>query len=38
MVEVQDNLAHLPASDLEAIADYLKAIPALANGYKSPRN
>jgi mono/diheme cytochrome c family protein len=28
MVEVQQNLAHLPASDREAIAAYLKAIPA----------
>lgn len=29
MVEVQENLAHLPKSDLEAIAAYLKAIPPL---------
>jgi mono/diheme cytochrome c family protein len=28
MVEVQRNLAHLPRSDLEAIAAYLKAVPA----------
>lgn len=28
MVEVQQNLSHLPRSDLEAIAAYLKAIPA----------
>lgn len=28
MVEVQQNLAHLPASDRQAIAAYLKAIPA----------
>jgi mono/diheme cytochrome c family protein len=28
MVEVQRNLAHLPKSDLEAIAAYLKAVPA----------
>lgn len=28
MVEVQQNLAHLPKSDLEAIAAYLKAVPA----------
>lgn len=28
MVEVQQNMAHLPASDREAIAAYLKAIPA----------
>jgi mono/diheme cytochrome c family protein len=27
MVEVQQNLAHLPASDREAIAAYLKALP-----------
>lgn len=27
MVEVQQNLAHLPKSDLEAIAAYLKALP-----------
>lgn len=29
MVEVQRNLAHLPKSDLEAIAAYLKAVPSL---------
>ena len=28
MVEVQQNIAHLPASDREAIATYLKAVPA----------
>jgi mono/diheme cytochrome c family protein len=27
MVEVQKNIAHLPRSDLEAIAAYLKAVP-----------
>ncbi|MGO8433467.1 diacylglycerol kinase, partial [Rhizobium johnstonii] len=27
MVDVQQNIAHLPASDREAIADYLKAVP-----------
>jgi hypothetical protein len=27
MVEVQKNMAHLPKSDLEAIAAYLKAVP-----------
>jgi mono/diheme cytochrome c family protein len=27
MVEVQKNIAHLPKSDLEAIAAYLKAVP-----------
>lgn len=29
MVEVQKNLSHLPQQDLEAIAAYLKAVPAL---------
>ena len=29
MVEVQENLTHLPVEDLEAIAAYLKAIPPL---------
>jgi mono/diheme cytochrome c family protein len=28
MVEVQKNIAHLPKADLEAIAAYLKAVPA----------
>jgi mono/diheme cytochrome c family protein len=28
MVEVQQNIAHLPKGDLEAIAAYLKAVPA----------
>jgi mono/diheme cytochrome c family protein len=28
MVEVQKNIAHLPKSDLQAIAAYLKAVPA----------
>ena len=28
MVDVQQNIAHLPASDREAIAAYLKAVPA----------
>ncbi|MEO1988744.1 MAG: cytochrome c [Martelella sp.] len=28
MVDVQENLSHLPRSDLEAIAAYLKAVPA----------
>jgi mono/diheme cytochrome c family protein len=28
MVEVQQNIAHLPASDREAIAAYLKAVPS----------
>lgn len=28
MAEVQQNLAHLPQADLEAIAAYLKAVPA----------
>ena len=31
MVDVQENMAKLPASDREAIAAYLKAIPAHAN-------
>ncbi|PWW02172.1 mono/diheme cytochrome c family protein [Hoeflea marina] len=35
MVEVVRNLAHLPASDREAIAAYLKAIPARPNGYSA---
>ena len=29
MVDVQENMAMLPASDREAIAAYLKAIPAV---------
>lgn len=29
MVEVQQNVAHLPKSDLEAIAAYLKAVPSV---------
>ena len=29
MVEVQKNLSHLPQEDLEAIAAYLKAVPAI---------
>ncbi|EHK73361.1 gluconate 2-dehydrogenase, partial [Sinorhizobium meliloti CCNWSX0020] len=29
MVEVQKNMAELPASDRDAIAAYLKALPAL---------
>lgn len=33
MVEVQKNMAELPAEDREAIAAYLKAIPARPNGY-----
>jgi len=33
MVEVQANMSKLPASDREAIAAYLKAIPARPNGY-----
>jgi mono/diheme cytochrome c family protein len=35
MVSVQQNLANLPASDREAIAAYLKAVPGRANGYKA---
>ncbi|RFC68784.1 MULTISPECIES: cytochrome c [Mesorhizobium] len=33
MVAVQKNMAQLPAADREAIAAYLKAVPAQANGY-----
>ena len=33
MVEVQKNMAELAAADREAIAAYLKAIPAYKNGY-----
>lgn len=33
MVEVQKNMAMLPAEDRAAIAAYLKAIPGHANGY-----
>lgn len=33
MVSVQENMAKLPASDREAIAAYLKAIPGRPNGY-----
>ncbi|MBX3597028.1 MAG: c-type cytochrome [Rhizobiaceae bacterium] len=33
MVEVQRNMAQLPAADREAIAAYLKAIPAHPKGY-----
>jgi mono/diheme cytochrome c family protein len=31
MVSVQENLAHLPDADLQAIAAYLKAVPPLAD-------
>lgn len=33
MVAVQKNMARLPAEDREAIAAYLKAVPARPNGY-----
>ena len=33
MVEVQKNMALLPAEDRQAIAAYLKAVPPHANGY-----
>ena len=33
MVPVQENIAHLPPADRQAIAAYLKALPALPNGY-----
>ena len=32
MVHVQENMARLPAADREAIAAYLKAIPAVSGG------
>ncbi len=32
MVEVQQNIAHLPKGDLEAIAAYLKAVPSAVGG------
>lgn len=32
MVKVQENMARLPAADREAIARYLKAVPAVAAG------
>ena len=38
MVEVVKNMAHLEASDREAIAAYLKAIPARDNGYPAATN
>ncbi len=37
MVEVQKNMAELPAEDREAIAAYLKAIPPHPNGYPAAR-
>lgn len=33
MVAVQENMAKLPAADREAIAAYLKSVPARPNGY-----
>ncbi len=33
MVEVQENIAHLPPADREAIAAYLKAVPPHPDGY-----
>src|SRR5690606_4778322 len=33
MVEVQKNMAQLPSADREAIAAYLKAVPAQPKGY-----
>ena len=38
MVAVQENLAELPAADLEAIAAYLKAIPPLPDAYEPAPN
>ncbi|WP_292899945.1 cytochrome c [Nitratireductor sp.] len=37
MVSVQKNMAHLAKEDREAIAAYLKSVPARANGYPSSR-
>ncbi|WP_139112546.1 cytochrome c [Hoeflea olei] len=34
MVDVQKNMAHLPGSDREAIAAYLKALPDRPDGWK----
>jgi mono/diheme cytochrome c family protein len=34
MVDVQEDIAHLPAADREAIAAYLKAVPPHPNGYR----
>ncbi|MBX3575886.1 MAG: cytochrome c [Rhizobiaceae bacterium] len=36
MAAVQKNIAHLPDEDQAAIAAYLKAIPALPDGYTRP--
>jgi len=38
MVEVQLNMARLPAADREAIAAYLKAVPPHPNGYPARRS
>ena len=38
MVEVQENLAKLPAADREAIAAYLKAVPPLPNAAATATN
>lgn len=37
MVDVQENIAHLPAADREAIAAYLKAVPPHPDGYPAKR-
>jgi mono/diheme cytochrome c family protein len=37
MVKVQENLARLPASDLEAIAHYLKSLPPLPDADEEKR-
>ena len=37
MVSVQSNISELPPEDLQAIAAYLKAIPAHPNGYPARR-
>ena len=36
MILVQENLAHLPRADLDAIAAYLKTLPPRPNGYPKP--
>lgn len=37
MVDVQENIAKLPASDRDAIAAYLKAVPPKPNGYPAAK-
>jgi mono/diheme cytochrome c family protein len=38
MAAVQENLSHLPDEDLDAIAAYLKAVPALPNAVPRPKD